>query len=310
MHKNLARATHGRWNHQSSIPIEAGQHHRLTCLFGKLFARRRRSLVTGRSHRTRLGRRRQRRSNQVRRCAPLYGRRPTLRSGYLGAGRRHAHIFAWMGHAAGISSAGRRVCTGCANKVIGRQGRLGRRIGSVRVRPCDNVHTVAPTTAAHPMHRARSRLSVPSGMPLPAARPARGSSLSHGLKFRGTAALAWNNVRRRTSTTNTSRTCASAMRYKVRGSVAGRDPSSVRRIRLRQHLTHQAEHRESHHYAPHGNPHRCARSLVRACALFRLSVAPLRHHHHKFLGGREAAELLQPIPKHPAAIVPMRMHAA
>jgi hypothetical protein len=40
-----------------------------------------------------------------------------------------------------------------------------------------------------------------------------------------------------------------------------------------------------------------------------LSVAPQRHHHHKFLRGREAAELLQPIPKHRAAIVPIRMLA-
>jgi hypothetical protein len=167
----------------------------------------------------------------------------------------------------------------------------------VRVCPCDNVHTLVartslatPTTAARPMHRRRSLLRGARGTPFPSARPTRGGRLSHWLKFRGSAArlptaLNGNPGRCRSSRTDTGRTCASlcAMRYEVRGGVAGSDPASVRRIRLRQRLTDRAEHRESDHHAPHGNPYRCARSLRRACAVIRWSMAPLRHHHHKFL---------------------------
>jgi hypothetical protein len=168
----------------------------------------------------------------------------------------------------------------------------------VRVRPCDNVHTLAartslatPTAAARPMHRGRSLLRTACGTPLPGARPARGGRLSHGLKPRGTAqwapaALGWNPVRFRpcgNAGTSSAPVGFCVMRYEVRSGVAGRDPASVRRIRLRQRLTDRAEHRESDHYAPHGNPYRCARSFRRACAVFRWSVAPLRHYHHKFL---------------------------
>jgi len=198
-----------------------------------------------------------------------------------------------MRHAVGITSSSRRVCTGCISKIIDGQSRLNRRISRVRFCPCNNVQTLTtsaslapPATAAHPTHG--GRLRVPCRTPLPGARPARGGRLSHRLKSRGSAArpptaLNGNPVRCRSFRTDTSRTCASAMRYEVRSGVAGRDPTCVRRVRLRHRFADRAEHRESDHYAPHGNPHRCARSLIRPCAVFRWSVAPLRHHHFKFL---------------------------
>jgi hypothetical protein len=225
-----------------------------------------------------------------------------------------------MRHAVGRSRR-RHVCARCANKIIDGQNCPGRRISSVRVRLSDNVHTVAvmaslaaPTTSAHSMHGGRSWLRVPCGTPLPRVRLTRRGRLSHRLQPGGPpngppATLNGNLARDRSSTTNTARTraCLRAMRYEVRGGVARRDPPSVRRIGLRQRLADRAEHCERQHYAPHRDPHRCARNLLRACALFRLSVAPLRHHHHKFLRGREAAELLQPIRNPLAAIVPIRM---
>jgi len=148
----------------------------------------------------------------------------------------------------------------------------------------------APTTPAHTMHGGRSRLRVPCGTPLPRVRLTRGGRLSHRLQPCGTpnrppTALNTNLVRGRPSAANTisTRACFCAMGYEVRGGVAGRDPPSMRRICLRQRLTDRAKHRERDQYAPHGNPHRRARSLIRACAVFRWSVAPLRHHHFKFL---------------------------
>ena len=200
-----------------------------------------------------------------------------------------------------------------ANRISARERRLGRRVTRVRVRPCNNVHTVAAsmsfatrTTAARSMHGWRRRLLVACEMSLARSPPARGGRRFHWLKFRGSAArpptaLNGNPVRRRSSGTGTGRTCAAfcMMRYEVRSGVAGRDASSMRRIGLRQCLTDRAEHRERYHYAPHGNPHRCARSLRRACAVFRWDVAPLRHHHFKFLRWPRSRRAFSAYPQDP-----------
>ena len=122
-----------------------------------------------------------------------------------------------------------------------------------------------PTATRHSMHGRRGRLCAPRRTPLSCARLPRRHRFLYQLSLRSA----------------TARPCA--MRYEVRGGVARRDPASVRRIRLRYRFADRAEHHEGDHYAPHGNPHRCARSRVRACAVFRWSVAPLRHHHFKFL---------------------------
>ena len=211
----------------------------------------------------------------------------------------------------------------CADKIIDGKNRASRRISRVRLRLSDNVHTFAamasftvPTMSAHSMHGVRSWLHVPRRTPLPRVRLTRRGRLSHWLQPGRTpngapTAFNGNLVRDRSSTANTPRTrmCLRAMGYEVRGVVARRDPPSVRRIGLRQRFADRAEHCESQHNAPHRNPYRGTRNLLRACALFRLSVAPLHHHHHKFLGGREAAEPLQAIPNPLPAVVPIRMLA-
>ena len=198
------------------------------------------------------------------------------------------------------------------------------RIGGWRVRPCDDLQSVAamasfatPMTAIHPMHGRRSLLRAACGALFPGARPTRGRGFSHWLKPRGTAhgapaARGWKPVR--CCPCDSARTSSAAagscvMCYEVRGGIAGGNAASVRRICLRHRLTEHAEYCESQHNAPNGYTYRCTRNRIHSCAGLRLSVAPLRHHHHKFLGGREAAELLQRIPNHLAAIVPIRMLA-
>jgi len=192
-----------------------------------------------------------------------------------------------MSHAVGINSRGRRV----------------------HLYSRDDIETLtatrplsAPMMAAHSTHRRR----IPRRTPVRSAHPMRRRSLN---STRPPAVLNRNPTSGRPDTANTARVGLGAVRYKMCGSVAWRDPPGVRRIRLRQRRTHHAEHRERQHDAPHRNPYRCARSRVPACAGFRLSVAPLRHHHHKFLGGREAAELLQPIRNLLPTVVPIRMLA-
>jgi hypothetical protein len=189
-----------------------------------------------------------------------------------------------MRHALGIDSRSRSMCNGCATKMIGGRSRLRSRT-PWRVRPCDNIHTTAvrmsrttPAMAAHSTHRRLTCLRLTRGTPL----------LQTGDATLGTsaalAALDCNPIGCRSPGADTTRACVGfrAMRDEVRSGVARRDAATVRRIRLRQRFTDRAKHRERHHDAPHGNPHCCARSRIRACAGFRLSVAPLRHHHHKF----------------------------
>jgi hypothetical protein len=158
----------------------------------------------------------------------------------------------------------------------------------------DNVDLVAATTSratsavrAYPTHCRRTMFLAACLSPFPSACPAVGSILWHRLRPRRatahpTTAYRCNLIGRSPSGMGA---CASScvMRYVVRGCVARSRMARVRSVRLRQRHSAQAEHRDTEHNAQHCYERCSARDVPRACAAVPLSVAPLRHHHHKFL---------------------------
>jgi hypothetical protein len=282
VHKNLARPPHRRWHHQSPITIETRQHLRLSRFFRDRFTRPQRHPANRTRSRLRSRRRCHRRANKVRRPAPLQRRGHSRRRQRVNARRhfrqrssarspwpRHANFLIGTRDAAGINSCSR----------------------SVRLHSRDDIQSLptrrslsAPMMPAHATHRRRR---IPRRTLLRSTHPVRRRSLNPS---RPPSAVSRNSMRTRSPAMHIHSTRVPRMRSRLRPmrnemcrSVPRRHPPAVRRIRLRQHFTHRAKHRERHHDAPHRDPHRCARSRLRACAGFRLSVAPLLHHHHKFL---------------------------
>jgi hypothetical protein len=158
-------------------------------------------------------------------------------------------------------------------------------------------HIDPPTVAAlatsasrtHPTQCRRRSLPAARRSPFPRGAPAGGRSLSRRLKPRRptaypTIAFRCILVRRDPSDMSACRapTSSRATRYVVRGRVAGSDVARVRGIRLRCCRSACTEHRRAQSNAQHHCKHRSAKKLLRACAVFRLSMGPLRHHHHKF----------------------------
>jgi hypothetical protein len=159
-------------------------------------------------------------------------------------------------------------------------------------RLCHNIDPLTVAAAAPPAshtHPTQCRLPAARRSPLPRAVPAGGHSLSHRLKPRrptahSTIAFHCILVRRNPSGMSACHAPASSrvMRYVVRGRVAGSDVARVRGIRLRCCCSACTEHRRTQSNAQHHYKRRSAKKPLRACAVFRLSMGPLRHHHHKF----------------------------
>ena len=206
---------------------------------------------------------------------------------------RQAHILIRMSHTAGIHSAcSSRLPSSRARKIIDGQSLVVHRRFASRTRSlhpgrilrrlCHHIDPVArvpPTSPASRIHSTRcgrSFFPTPRRTQPPHARPPpQGHSLPHRLQPR-------RPLTRRTTATS------SPMRDVVCRGIARRDPmprrmAQMRRIRLRPRRSACTHQSKPHHNAQHHSLRRSAKELLRACADFRLSMAPLRHHHHKFL---------------------------
>jgi hypothetical protein len=136
-------------------------------------------------------------------------------------------------------------------------------------------------TAAQLAHRRCCNRLIVCRAPLPSAHPARRDGRPHRLKPRRLS------VRRSASIRKAAGRCCfggfGVMCDKVRRRIALRDTAGMRSICLCVRLRACTHPRKSHSEPQQRDSHRGAHNVLCAYAGFRLSVAPLRHHHHKFL---------------------------
>jgi len=231
----------------------------------------------------------QRCPHQIRWRAPLQRRGQSPRSRRVNRRGHGVHTLVWLRHAAGIHAARtRRTC-----KIAHGQGGITGCICGLRLsasRLCDNLRLVAAMPMRAPLltavcatHGGQSCRSRVRRTPLPSVHSLLSNGLSHQLSLCRspcTATACAGDPRGRNSS-SMRRSCVSTrvMRHRVRADGSRRGAASVRRIRFRRRLAD----RERQQQAQQGDPSCNARKLPCACADFRLSGAPLRHHHHKFL---------------------------
>jgi hypothetical protein len=162
---------------------------------------------------------------------------------------------------------------------------------------CHHIDPVAGAPATTPASRIRptrfSRWLAPAASlaPFPRVCPPGGDRLARGLEPRRSPPRSQSTLRldliRCGPDSMNACVIFGPMRYIVSSGVASCYPTRagvphMRCVRLGSCQSSCTQYGNTHHDAQHHSKRRVARKPLRTHAVFRLSMAPLRHYHHKF----------------------------